>query len=187
MPQFFRPFFNNGTPGYPWIKPDVHNVIFFSDMARTAFGTFETFGQKFRRRAFHPSIRAFFFKYFCNVFNRGIVYDNFIAIFTVENRDRHTPCSLAGNTPVRSVFNHIWNSLFAACRNEFHIFNRIKGLFAEFINLYKPLGRCPVDYRVFTSPTMGVAVVNIRCSKQCARILKFLNYDFISLVIWNTL
>ena len=89
-----------------------------------------------------------------------VVNDLRAAILTIENRNRHTPRSLAGNTPVAAVGNHIVNTVMSPRRNKFNTVDFLQSLLAEAVNRGEPLRSRAEEGRIFTSPAMRILMLD---------------------------
>ena len=121
---------------------------------------FEIFGQKFFRRITPPCIGAFFFHnvlHFSDSFRGNHIFS---AIITVESGNRHAPGTLAGNTPILTVTDHIVKTVMAPRGNERCIVHCFQCFFTEIIDRSKPLLCRSVNDGVLTTPAVSILVMN---------------------------
>ena len=90
-------------------------------MSAAAFGAFGALRQDLLSRMSPPGIRAFFSKQVGNSIDSIVVDHVFVAVFTVEDRDRYAPDTLTGNAPVVTVGDHIMDTCFAPGRDPLHV------------------------------------------------------------------
>jgi len=95
------------------IKPNIHGIGFLAEVLLAAGGTLETRWQQLVCWEFKPNITTLFREQLLQPGNGFIINNSGITILTVENRDRHTPDPLAGNTPITAVSDHVVNPLFS--------------------------------------------------------------------------
>ena len=91
-----------------------------------------------------------------------------------EERDRHTPVTLTGDTPVRTTGNHVVQALLAPGRNKLGFFNGLEGAFTQrgtaidrYVHAHKPLCGGAVDQRRLVAPAVHVAVLDAVVLEQC--------------------
>src|SRR5262245_16656880 len=95
------------------------------------------------------------------------LFDNrFIAWVAVKGDDGNPPGSLAGNTPVRTISDHVGDPLFTPFRQPANPLDRFQGLLAQFsmIQLNKPLRCRSKDYRIVTAPAVRIRMADRLCS-----------------------
>ena len=83
------------------------------------------------------------------------------AIFAADDRDRNTPETLTGQTPLRPRLHHGPNTVLSPVGNETDIFtDRMLHTFAKvfMVDLHEPLRGRAKDDRFFTAPAMRIAV-----------------------------
>ena len=81
--------------------------------------------------------------------------------FVDEERNRHTPGSLARDAPVGAVFDHARDSLFAPSRRPGDLFDVLERVCpkALLIHADEPLRRRPENHRSLVTPAMRIAVL----------------------------
>src|SRR5690606_9999386 len=102
---------------------------------------------------------------FKNTFvDRFILQD--IAIFIDKNADRHTPCTLTRQYPIRTAFNHRPKTCLACRRYKTCIVNRLERTRTEcgvvtkvLVHIDEPLRRVAEDDRLFRAPGMRVGML----------------------------
>ena len=94
-------------------------------------------------------------KQLCHVRKHRFIHDRRI-IFRIEDRNRHAPCTLTGNTPVAAVCDHIVHALFAPCRDPFHLIDLLQQFFSDLIDRCEPLRRRTINDRLFRTPVMRI-------------------------------
>ena len=140
------------------IEPYIHDIGFLAEMSCSTFGTGQTFWNQFYCVLGKPDIRTMLAEQLLNV-GDGIIIDNrFITFCTVENRNRHAPCALSGNTPVAAICYHIINAVMSPGWEEFYFINLIQRILAEPVNGGKPLLCCAEQGGVFAAPAMRILV-----------------------------
>src|SRR5690554_763815 len=84
--------------------------------------------------------------------------------------DRHAPGALTGNTPVRALLKHGFNTILAPARNPANALDGFQGVSAqiELVHTDEPLGGGPVDQRGLGSPAVRVAVAEFLGAHQFA-------------------
>ena len=120
-PCQFGPGFADCCMGRTAVEPDIHDIRFFAEMSAAAFGAFGALRQDLLSRMSPPGIRAFFSKQVGNSIDSIVVDQVFVAVFTVEDRDRYAPDTLTGNAPVVTVGDHIMDTCFAPGRDPLHV------------------------------------------------------------------
>ena len=112
LPVFMR-VTEDAVPCGAGVEPYVHDVFFFMEMGASAVRAFEAFRKEFFSGMSPPCIGAFFFYDFFDFLHRFISDDPLAAVVAVECRNRHAPGSLAGNTPVLTVADHVVETVMA--------------------------------------------------------------------------
>ena len=107
--------------GRPGVKPNIHDVRFLTEVGTAAFGALRTFRQQFFCRMGPPSVAAFLFEDGSQMTDCIRGDERFSAVFTVEDRNRHAPDALTGNTPVMTVTDHIVDTGFTPARDPLDI------------------------------------------------------------------
>ena len=142
------------------VKPNIHNIRFFTEMGSAAFWANQTFRNQFLYIFGKPNIRAMFSNQLLHPFNSGIIDNRFITFGTIENRDWHTPGSLSGNTPVATISNHVINSIMPPGWEEFNFINFIQCFLTEPVYRSKPLLCCTEQRWLFTSPAVRILMLD---------------------------
>ena len=128
----------------------------------TAFQALRPFRQQLVCFIFPPGITTFLLKNVGNFVNGRLVYQRLVAFLAVENRNGHAPDTLAADTPVMTVRNHIVDAGFAPGRNPLNfVMNGIQRRFPEPVHGSKPLLGSAVDDGVLAAPAMGVLVMDV--------------------------
>ncbi len=169
--QIRRPFeirtgFQHRRVGRAGIKPNVHNVFFFSKMTSAAVGAFRALGQNLIRTVGIPCIRTLFAEQLRNRLDKVAVNDGLTAVLAVENRDGNPPKPLTGYTPVAAFANHGNNSLFTPSRQPSHAADGLNGVVLEAFHRAKPLLGGAEQNRFLAAPTMGILVNKLFHGKQ---------------------
>ena len=118
----------NGSMGHAGIKPNVHDVALFCKGGAAALLALCACGQNFFRFLDVPSIGALCAEQLGNCVHRVLLDERLAAVLAVENRNRHTPATLTGDTPVIAVTDHGGNAVFAPARDPLYAldgFNRL--------------------------------------------------------------
>ena len=105
----------------------------------------------------------------------------FVAVFTVEDRDRYAPDTLTGNAPVAAVVDHVVDAVMAPGRNPFDRIDGIEGLLAEAVDRSKPLFRCPIDDRVLAAPAVRILMAEGAFRKEGALFSQFLDDRYVGI------
>ena len=102
---------------------------------------------------------------------------NPVAFFTAEHGNGNAPCPLPGDAPVRPVFDHAVNTVPSPAGDPFHPVDFFQSLFSEpgLVHGNKPLGRCPENNGFFTSPAVGIGMLQRFLFHQAARFPQFFN------------
>ena len=99
-----------------------------------------------------------------------------------EERNRHAPVTLAGDTPIRAVGDHAVQARLPPSRGEFRRFDTGQRALAQGLAILafdihtdEPLGRGAVDHRRFMTPAVHVAVLNRRVGHQRVYVTQLLD------------
>ena len=169
-PCQFGPGFADCCMGRTAVEPDIHDIRFFAEMSASAFGAFGALRQDLLSRMSPPGIRAFFSKQVGNSIDSIVVDQVFVAVFTVEDRDRYAPDTLTGNAPVVTVGDHIMDTCFAPGRDPLHVIgNSIQGFFTEAVNRCEPLLGRTVDDGVLAAPAVCILMADVFFAKQAVQ------------------
>src|SRR5690554_4762464 len=105
-----------------------------------------------------------------------------------KQRDRHAPGALTGDTPVRALLKHGFNTVLAPTRNPADALDGFQGIGAqvELVHADEPLGGGPVDQRGLGAPAMRVAVAEFLGAYQLAFPLQGGAYRLVGLVHVHT-
>ncbi len=84
----------------------------------------------------------------------------FLGFFMHEQRHRHAPGALTGDTPVRAIRYHRFDTRLAPVRDPLHAFDFLQRLRTQafLIHAYEPLRRGAEDDRRFVTPAVRIAV-----------------------------
>ena len=159
----FRPFFQNRRATGPGVKPDVQDVRFLTPVSGPAMRALEPVRHDVREVRFKPVIAAgwVFFKAGNNIFRPFGVKPGFSATLADKRGDGHSPEALSGNAPVRAIFHHVEDALFAPGGNPLNLVPYgVKGFLSQVVLFHgnEPLGGCPENNRLFAAPAMRVGV-----------------------------
>ncbi len=160
------------------VEPAVESVVFTREMRSAAMRTFEI-AEYLGRRHLIPRVRALFSEKRGDLFYRFIRAYGFSAFFAIENRYRKSPMALSGNTPVRSVENHLRYSFLAPRGNPFNILDSLNGLVLKCVYGAEPLRCRSENNRIFTSPTVWVLMNYVFGRKQRSALFQIGEYDFV--------
>ena len=131
--------------------------------------TLERFRQEFGCFLFKPNVRAELAEQFGNLLDRLVVADRLAAVFAIEDRDRQSPVTLSGDTPVRSLSDHGNDPVFAPCGDPFDVVAGFDSFFFEGIDRAEPLRRCSEDDGILASPAMGIFMFHLfGCEQRSA-------------------
>ena len=169
------------------VKPNVHDVGFFSEFFASALFTFGSLWKDFLSFMGPPCIRAFFAEQVGNCFDRLLVDVEFSTFFAVEDWNWNTPQSLTGDTPVGAVGDHVLDAAFTPSRNPFNLFDFTDCIFFEILHRAEPLFGCTVDDWVFTSPAVWVLMDNLFNRKQQVAVLQLFRNRFVGFIGGQTL
>src|SRR5271157_5665133 len=113
-----------------------------------------------------PGVRAFLFKPLHNIAQRGEIAELLAASIAEEDDDRNAPETLAGDAPVRAVFDHFVDALLAPAGNPLHIVNFPQGFLAQrflsamsdLVQLDEPLLSGAKNHGIVAPPAVRIAV-----------------------------
>ena len=141
------------------VKPYIHRIGFLAEFSIWGAWVCIALRQQLLRVLFKPDIAAMLTEQLCHMGKYSLIHNRRI-ILRIENRNRNTPCTLTGNTPVTAIGNHIVHALLSPLRNPVNIRNLCQQLFTNLINRRKPLRCCTEDNRLLCSPVMRIGVRN---------------------------
>ncbi|MNR09803.1 hypothetical protein D3C85_1260230 [compost metagenome] len=148
------------------IKPYVHDVCFFTELAMATFGTCCTMWKQIFFFLGKPSLGTFLLKQLGNMLDCLLVHKRLITAAAIENRDRNAPCALSGNTPVSTISDHVVKTNFAPFWCPFHLLDFIQHLLSELIDRREPLLRSTINYRLLRTPVVCILMLNVSSFKQ---------------------
>src|SRR5690554_2251209 len=108
----------------------------------------------------------------------------FLGFLVDKQGDRHTPGALTGDTPVRALLEHGFDTVLAPTRHPADALDGFQGVGAqvELVHADEPLGGGPVDQRGFGAPSVRVAVAEFLGPHQLAFTLQRGTNRLVSLV-----
>src|SRR5690606_36082925 len=104
-----------------------------------------------------------------------------LRLFVNEQGHRHTPGTLTGDTPVRAVSDHGFDTRLAPVRDPLHAFDLFQRLLAQafLIHADEPLrGRTEDDWRLVT-PAARIAVLHLLNVQQGTAGAQHVDYDVV--------
>ncbi|VTR68162.1 hypothetical protein DESC_70002 [Desulfosarcina cetonica] len=152
------------------IEPDVEDVVLFGKTGVAAVRADRVLGHQFGNRFLEPHVGPVGGELIENMVHGGLVHVHGVALLADEDRDRHPPGPLAGNAPVRPIFDHAVDALAAPVGNPLHAVDLFQGFFAQpgLLHGDEPLGRGAEDHRPLAAPAVGIAVPDIGLGQQHA-------------------
>ena len=161
------------------VKPDIQDIFLFGKLLSSTPRTTQIGRSKFGGGPDKPGIRPLLFENRCDVLTELLAQQGLVALLAVENRYRHAPGALTGNTPVRPALQHAADALPAPRRNPSDVFDSIQGSPPQIVLLHgnKPLLRGAKDHRFLTAPAVGIAVGQFFLFEESVLIEELLN-DF---------
>ena len=105
----------------------------------------------------------------------------FVGFFVHEQRHRHAPGTLTGDTPVRAVSDHRFDTRLAPVRDPLHAFDLFQRLRAQtfLIHAHEPLRGGAEDDRRLVAPAARIAVLHFFHMQQRAALTQHLNDDIV--------
>ena len=162
-------------PGRTGVKPYVHDVLFLCKQTIWRFFIHITIRQKILCFTFKPDIGTMLFKQIGDVFKYFHIHDR-RTVFTIDDRNRYTPKTLSGNTPVTTIGNHVMHSLLAEVVMPFDlIVDFIQQLWLDLINGTEPLLDRSENNLLFQSVIMRIAVSDVFYCKQTSLFIHIMN------------
>ncbi len=162
---------NHGSVGGTGVEPHVQGIRDFFVVIRVS-------AQNVAGVEIPPRLNAVNFDALRHFFHQFQgVRMQFMRLFMHKQRHRHAPGTLTGDTPVRTVSHHGFNTRLAPVRDPLHAFDLFQGLLAQafLIHADEPLwGRTEDDRRLVT-PAAWVAVLHFLNVQQCAALTQHLH------------
>ena len=151
-----RTHVNDGRVGRAGVKPDVQRIRHLLVAIRV--GAEDVAGIEIPPRL--DAVDFYAFGHFFHQFQRARM--QLLRLFMHEQRHRYAPGALTGDTPVRTVGDHRFDTRLAPVRDPLHAFDFGKRLFAQtfLIHAHEPLRRGAEDDRRFVTPAARVAVLH---------------------------
>lgn len=112
--------------------------------------------------------RCLLFYDFFDFLHRFISDDPLAAVVAVECRNRHAPGSLAGNTPVLTVADHVVETVMAPGWDEACIVDSFQCFISEVVDGCEPLLGSTIDDWVLAAPAVCVLMVDGFLAKEVA-------------------
>ena len=163
-----------------------HDVLLLIEGCAAALGAGCALGEQLGGVLIEPGVGALFAEDIGDVEHGFPVDIGLAAILAVEDRDRHAPLALAGDTPVLAVADHRGDAILAPCRDPANGVDSVDSLILEVIHGAEPLvGRAEED-RGLASPAVRILVDDLRQSEERACLLEIHGDLFISLVCCQT-
>ena len=177
---------DNSTPGGTGIKPYIHGVGFLVELAAAAL-TLDACRQDLSSRHVEPCVGALFTEQISNGLNRLLIYQRLAALLAGEDRNRNTPDTLTGNTPVGTLTDHGGHALLTPAGNPLDVFTSLDCVILERINRAEPLLGGTEDDRIFAAPTMRIAVHDVLGCEKGAAVIQILENNLVGIVNEHTL
>src|SRR5215472_14614647 len=157
------------------VEPHVENVVFLAPLPCSA-RAFRAWGKQLFRRVLIPGVSAFFFKPFDDAAESGEILQLLAAAIAEKHDDGHAPETLAGNAPVRALFDHFVHAVFTPTGNPLHAMNFCQRFFAEgvlcamrsLVHFDEPLLGGAENDRVVAAPVVRVTMLIRMMSQQGA-------------------
>src|SRR3954451_11898794 len=161
------------------IKPDVENIGFLPEPTGPALGADTARTHQLSDTFGIPDIRGALTEFSDNALQHPLVRERLAAVLAIKHRDRHAPDTLARNAPVRPHSNHVGDSLLAPSRMPLDSLNCFERTAAERFPVHadKPLLRGTEDHRIMATPTMRIAMLQPRLTRQCPMLFQQSNND----------
>src|SRR5580700_392895 len=113
-----------------------------------------------------PGVGAFGFEPLYDVSERRKIFEARSARVAVENDNWRAPETLAGDAPIRALFDHFVHAVLSPGREPFHVGNlrqsflakRLRGAFLGLVHFYEPLLRGAENHRIVAAPAVRVGV-----------------------------
>ena len=171
----FRTHINHGRVGRPGVKPHVEGIRHF--LVAVGVIAKDVAGIEIPPRLDAVNFNAF--RHFFHQFEGTRV--QFVGFFVHEQRHRHAPGTLTGDTPVRAVSDHRFDTRLAPVRDPLHAFDLFQRLRAQafLIHAHEPLRGGAEDDRRFVAPAARIAVLHFFHVQQRAAVTQHLNDDVV--------
>ena len=177
---------DNSTPGGTGIKPYIHGVGFLVELTAAAL-TLDACRQNLSSRHVEPCVGTLFTEQISNGLNRLLIYQRLAALLAGEDRNRNTPDTLTGNTPVGTLTDHGGHALLTPAGNPLDVLTSLDCVILERINRAEPLLGGTEDDRVFAAPAMRIAVHDVLGCEKCATVIQILENNLVGIVNEHTL
>ena len=107
----------------------------------------------------------------------------FIALFTIENRNRHPPCALTADTPVRTVFHHVVYAIATGFGDPLNAVYGLQRILSKTIDGSKPLLGRSENQRFFAPPAVRVAVAVSAVMEQFVQLLEVIENRLVAVFL----
>src|SRR5581483_2047842 len=102
---------DHGRMAHAGVEPDVQDIFFLGELRAAAAGALESRGRKLGRRADKPGVRPFALEDRGDVFADLPAHRRALTVVAIEDRNRHTPGTLARDAPVGPALQHAADAL----------------------------------------------------------------------------
>ncbi len=161
--------------GYAGIKPDIKDVRLFGKTIMLTGRTTGAGREQFGGVLLKPDITTRFVKLISNMMHDSPIVEGFSALFTIHDRDRHSPAALTTHTPVGAGFNHVVDTVTPPGRNPLDPLDLCQRLLPQIVVFHadKPLLGSTKNHRFFTAPAVRIAMTEVALVQQGSNFQQF--------------